>query len=138
MVCDLNETALDINIPAVMLPQDAGLSLQNSLKSGEGRFFPFLIYNKILFASAGYWLKCIVNFLILQIMYQETSIVSLFFTQIFYTSSLQLQCSYILLSVLLLIPLKYFCGSWQLVQSFVHHIGQLGVLGKHQSSMTSC
>ncbi|KMZ67662.1 Signal peptide peptidase-like 2 [Zostera marina] len=35
MVCDLNETALDINIPAVMLPQDAGLSLQNSLKSGE-------------------------------------------------------------------------------------------------------
>lgn len=32
MVCDGNETELDIGIPAVMLPQDAGVSLKNSIK----------------------------------------------------------------------------------------------------------
>ncbi|WOL05399.1 hypothetical protein Cni_G14127 [Canna indica] len=34
MVCEQNETNLDINIPAVMLPHDAGISLERSLKSG--------------------------------------------------------------------------------------------------------
>ncbi|CAL9197513.1 unnamed protein product [Musa hybrid cultivar] len=34
MVCERNETDLDINIPAVMLPHDAGVSLERSLKSG--------------------------------------------------------------------------------------------------------
>ncbi|KAM0942052.1 putative PA domain, presenilin/signal peptide peptidase [Dioscorea sansibarensis] len=34
MVCDRNETDLHINIPAVMLPQNAGASLEASIKSG--------------------------------------------------------------------------------------------------------
>ncbi|RZS10854.1 hypothetical protein BHM03_00042132 [Ensete ventricosum] len=34
MVCERNETDLNIKIPAVMLPQDAGASLENSLKHG--------------------------------------------------------------------------------------------------------
>ncbi|THU54115.1 hypothetical protein C4D60_Mb10t21610 [Musa balbisiana] len=37
MVCERNETDLDINIPAVMLPHDAGVSLERSLKSGASR-----------------------------------------------------------------------------------------------------
>lgn len=35
MVCDGNETDLNINIPAVMLPQDAGASLEHNLKRGD-------------------------------------------------------------------------------------------------------
>ncbi|XP_043720078.1 signal peptide peptidase-like 2 [Telopea speciosissima] len=35
MVCESNETDLNIHIPAVMLPKDAGASLQNSLKSNS-------------------------------------------------------------------------------------------------------
>ncbi|OEL37907.1 Signal peptide peptidase-like 4 [Dichanthelium oligosanthes] len=35
MVCERNETDLDIGIPAVLLPKDAGFSLQNLLSSGE-------------------------------------------------------------------------------------------------------
>lgn len=34
MVCDRNETDLRINISAVMLPYDAGASLETSIKSG--------------------------------------------------------------------------------------------------------
>uniref|UniRef100_A0A2N9GUL5 PA domain-containing protein n=1 Tax=Fagus sylvatica TaxID=28930 RepID=A0A2N9GUL5_FAGSY len=33
MVCENNETDLDIDIPAVMLPQDAGMTLENYLKN---------------------------------------------------------------------------------------------------------
>ncbi|XP_072968904.1 signal peptide peptidase-like 4 [Typha angustifolia] len=35
MVCDENDTDLNIHIPAVMLPQDAGASLEESLKNGD-------------------------------------------------------------------------------------------------------
>ncbi|KAG8072969.1 hypothetical protein GUJ93_ZPchr0006g42821 [Zizania palustris] len=35
MVCDRNETDLDINIPAVLLPKDAGNDLQKLLESGK-------------------------------------------------------------------------------------------------------
>lgn len=35
MVCDSNETELNINIPAVMLPQDAGASLESNLRNGD-------------------------------------------------------------------------------------------------------
>lgn len=44
MVCEPDETDLDIKIPAVMLPQDAGASLEKMLRnssSGE-LFFIFL------------------------------------------------------------------------------------------------
>ena len=34
MVCDPNETDLNISISAVMLPHDAGASLESSVKSG--------------------------------------------------------------------------------------------------------
>lgn len=34
MVCDPNETDLNISISAVMLPQDAGANLESSVKSG--------------------------------------------------------------------------------------------------------
>ncbi|KAF8380221.1 hypothetical protein HHK36_027703 [Tetracentron sinense] len=35
MVCERNETDLDIRIPAVMLPQDAGASLENNMKNNS-------------------------------------------------------------------------------------------------------
>lgn len=35
MVCDPDETDLDIHIPAVMLPQDAGTSLEKMLISNS-------------------------------------------------------------------------------------------------------
>lgn len=41
MVCETNETNLDIGIHAVLLPKDAGSSLQRSLSSGEGKLFVF-------------------------------------------------------------------------------------------------
>lgn len=39
MVCDQNETDLDINIPAVLLPKDAGTILQGLLSLGKGKSF---------------------------------------------------------------------------------------------------
>lgn len=41
MVCDGNETDLNINIPAVMLPHDAGASLESNLKHGDAGDFCF-------------------------------------------------------------------------------------------------
>ena len=42
MVCDPDETDLDIHIPSVMLPQDAGVSLEKMLmNSSSGKFFSF-------------------------------------------------------------------------------------------------
>jgi hypothetical protein len=38
MVCERNETDLDIGIPAVLLPKDAGTKLQSLLSNGEGIF----------------------------------------------------------------------------------------------------
>lgn len=35
MVCDPGETDLDIHIPAVMLPQDAGITLNKMLLNGS-------------------------------------------------------------------------------------------------------
>lgn len=35
MVCDPHETELDIKIPAVMLPQDAGASLEKMLMTSS-------------------------------------------------------------------------------------------------------
>jgi hypothetical protein len=37
MVCDQNETDLDINIPAVLLPKDAGTILKGLLSLGKGK-----------------------------------------------------------------------------------------------------
>lgn len=33
MVCEVNETDVDIGIPAVMLPQDAGLNLERHIQN---------------------------------------------------------------------------------------------------------
>ena len=42
MVCEPDETDLDIHIPAVMLPHDAGLSLENILmNNSSGAFSEF-------------------------------------------------------------------------------------------------
>ncbi|KAJ0051921.1 hypothetical protein Pint_00443 [Pistacia integerrima] len=38
MVCEANETDVDIQIPAVMLPQDAGASLENNIKKNSSVF----------------------------------------------------------------------------------------------------
>lgn len=35
MVCEANETYIEIGIPAVMLPQDAGASLVESIKKNH-------------------------------------------------------------------------------------------------------
>ena len=46
MVCEPDETDLDIHIPAVMLPHDAGLTLERMvLNSSSGSFF---CYNYLL------------------------------------------------------------------------------------------
>lgn len=43
MVCEPDETDLDIKIPAVMLPQEAGASLEKMLRnSSSGEFFDIL------------------------------------------------------------------------------------------------
>lgn len=47
MVCDRNETDLNISIPAVMLPQDAGASLETSLQHGSSGSFPLQYKLKI-------------------------------------------------------------------------------------------
>ena len=40
MVCEPDETDLDIHIPAVMIPQDAGVSLEKMLmKNSSGKGF---------------------------------------------------------------------------------------------------
>ena len=44
MVCDHNETELDIGIPAVLLPKDAGSKLRSLLSSGEGNFLRLLLF----------------------------------------------------------------------------------------------
>ena len=44
MVCDRNETDLDIGIPAVLLPKDAGSKLRSLLSSGEGNFLRLLLF----------------------------------------------------------------------------------------------
>lgn len=41
MICDHNETDLNIGIPAVMLPQDAGASLETSLQHASAGNFLF-------------------------------------------------------------------------------------------------
>ena len=44
MVCEPDETDLDIKIPAVMLPQDAGASLEKMLRnSSSGEFFFYIL-----------------------------------------------------------------------------------------------
>jgi hypothetical protein len=35
MVCEKNETELDIHIPAVLLPQDAGIALRTLVTDGK-------------------------------------------------------------------------------------------------------
>lgn len=45
MVCEKNESDVDIGIPAVMLPQDVGTNLENDLKSNStGTFSLFCLY----------------------------------------------------------------------------------------------
>jgi signal peptide peptidase-like protein 2B len=47
MVCEANETDIDIGIPAVMLPQDAGETLKNYLQNkstGMLHFFCYCVY----------------------------------------------------------------------------------------------
>ena len=44
MVCDPDETDLDIHIPAVMLPHDAGTSLEKMLISNSsGKLSPYFL-----------------------------------------------------------------------------------------------
>lgn len=40
MVCEKNESDVDIGIPAVMLPQDAGTNLENVLKNNSTGTLP--------------------------------------------------------------------------------------------------
>lgn len=41
MVCEPDETALDIHIPAVMLPQDAGATLEKMLMTNSLGMLPY-------------------------------------------------------------------------------------------------
>jgi len=42
MVCEENETDVDIGIPAVMLPQDAGLTLERHIENKSNGMIDFL------------------------------------------------------------------------------------------------
>lgn len=42
MVCEENETDIDIGIPAVMLPQDAGTNLERHLENNSIGTYGFL------------------------------------------------------------------------------------------------
>lgn len=55
MVCETNETNLDIGIPAVLLPKDAGSSLENSVSSGEGKLF---VFSSMLFSFKKFHAFC--------------------------------------------------------------------------------
>lgn len=44
MVCEANETDVHIDIPAIMLPQDAGANLENHIKSNSTGMFPLLCF----------------------------------------------------------------------------------------------
>ena len=46
MVCEANETDVEIGIPAVMLPQDAGLSLEGILNNSAGKAYLAWLMNK--------------------------------------------------------------------------------------------
>lgn len=45
MVCRKNETSLDIDIPAVMLPQEEGKRLEKMLKDSSAGVLSFSLYN---------------------------------------------------------------------------------------------
>ena len=73
MVCEQNETDLDIKIPAVMLPQDAGASLEKLLLNGSsGNHFHILhnhkaklnLLTKVVFCSSRHF-YCFKNVIIL-------------------------------------------------------------------------
>jgi signal peptide peptidase-like 2B len=49
MVCDKNETDLNINIAAVMLPKDAGVSLEELLKDGHSGYIHIPLSLTLLF-----------------------------------------------------------------------------------------
>lgn len=42
MVCDHNETDLDIKIPTVLLPKDAGVSLEKILNRGDSGWSSYI------------------------------------------------------------------------------------------------
>lgn len=44
MVCDKNETDVDISIPAVMLPQDAGVNMEEHIKNNSIGMIYLYIY----------------------------------------------------------------------------------------------
>lgn len=44
MVCEANETAINISIPVVMLPQDAGASLEKSLKNNSSGMLSLILH----------------------------------------------------------------------------------------------
>ena len=116
MVCEKGEDVLDINIPVVMLPLDAGSSLQKFVDANDtGKFFQLRLLS----------------------LYH---ILSLFvtFSSVLMTVFVQLLCSYIRRNVQQLMWLRSFSGLWLLVPFFVLLIGLPGPLGKKPLSKTSC
>jgi hypothetical protein len=61
MVCDSNETDLDINIPAVLLPKEAGAALERHLTQGQGKHFD--LYLPLLLSMWGQVMFCAIFFL---------------------------------------------------------------------------
>lgn len=51
MVCEENETDVDIGIPAVMLPQDAGETLQNYILNKSAGMFSLSLQMCIFFCN---------------------------------------------------------------------------------------
>lgn len=65
MVCEENETDIDIGIPAVMLPQDVGTNMEKHIKNNSiGMIYFYCIY--LLFCN---WLCLLVGNRILILKY---------------------------------------------------------------------
>lgn len=68
MVCEPDETDLDIQIPAVMLPQDAGVTLQKLLSNGSsGRnlwVIEMTIYHHFQTLLTFFWLSLTKSFIL--------------------------------------------------------------------------
>lgn len=51
MVCERNETDINIGIPAVMLPQDAGTDLEDKIKNNSRGMISVLQYACVAFLT---------------------------------------------------------------------------------------
>lgn len=129
MVCEANETDLDIQIPAVMLPQDAGANLENHIKNNSLGMLPLILYFSLL--------SC--NLLLIDSFRIIPGLLSIIFIKCVLTVCMfQCLCSCTPQTVQWLMLQKCSYGLWLLVLFYVHLTGPLGLPEKQLLNRTSC